>query len=51
MSFTVGLGGEGKVTDLALKGALAIVCAKMTDQSALICTGVAAQVALVRRKT
>ena len=50
MSLTVGLGSERKITDVALEWSLAIVSPHVPDQGALVCTGIAAHVALVRRQ-
>ena len=48
MSLTVGFGGEGEIADLTLEGSLPVVRAQVPDKSAFVCTGVRAEVALVR---
>lgn len=41
VSFTVGFSGEGKVTNSALKWSFSIMSAEMSNQRALVSTGVA----------
>jgi len=49
MSFTVGMGGKGEITNDALEWACTAVRAHMSDERTLIRTAVDAQVTLVQR--
>lgn len=51
MPLAIGLRGESKVTDSALEWSLSVVGSEMSDERALVSTGVTTEVTLVWRQS